>query len=307
MSLETWTIVLAGGEGRRLQELTTTRSGVTVPKQFCSLKGGPSLLAETLRRARGLSAGERILVVVSARHERFWSDELAALPRENVIVQPQGRGTGPGILLPLLSVLERDPAAEVAVLPSDHHVEDEAVLRGAFATALDAVRSDPRQIVLLGVTPDGPDIQYGWIVPAREPVDGAPAGIALFVEKPDRDMAKRLMERGALWSSFLFASQGLALLAAFSRTQPALVRAFAERPLEAVYRKIPMVDFSREVLEQVADRLSVVRVPPCGWSDLGTPDRVASVVGTRGLRSRSAPALRRGVPILAHALESLAP
>jgi mannose-1-phosphate guanylyltransferase len=302
-----WSILLAGGEGRRLRELTTTRAGVTVPKQFCSLNGGPTLLAETLRRAEGLSTRDRILVVVSARHERFWRDDLSGLPAENVVVQPQGRGTGPGILLPLLTVLERDPAAEVVVLPSDHHVEDERVLRGAFETALEAVRGDPRRIVLLGVTPDAPDTQYGWIIPAHEPVDGAAAAIELFVEKPDRDTARRLLARGALWSSFLFASQGLALLAAFSRAQPALVRTFAERPLEAVYRKIATVDFSREVLERVADRLGVVRVPPCGWSDLGTPDRVASVLGLRGAPGRTAPALGRGVPILAHALESLAP
>jgi mannose-1-phosphate guanylyltransferase len=302
-----WSIILAGGEGRRLRELTTTRAGVTVPKQFCSLNGGPSLLGNTLRRAEALSKRERTVVVVSARHERFWSEELRWLPSENVIVQPQGRGTGPGLLLPLLSILERDPAAEVLVLPSDHHVDDERTLRAAFELALDSVRQDPRQIVLLGVTPDAPDTQYGWIVPS----DGAAlaqgaSGIELFVEKPDRETARRLQMRGALWSSFLFASQGLALLAAFSRAQPALVRAFAERPLEEVYRKIPAVDFSREVLERVADRLGVVRVPPCGWSDLGTPDRIATVLSTRTARRPLAAPPRGRVPILAHALESLA-
>ncbi|HTO55825.1 MAG TPA: sugar phosphate nucleotidyltransferase [Myxococcota bacterium] len=303
-----WSIILAGGEGRRLRELTTTRAGVTVPKQFCSLNGGPSLLANTLQRAESVSKRERTVVVVSSRHERFWRDELRWLPSENVIVQPQARGTGPGLLLPLLSVLERDPAAEVLVLPSDHHVDDERTLHGAFESAFDAVRDDPRQIVLLGVTPDAPDTQYGWIVPA----DGAAlargaSGIELFVEKPDRETARSLLARGALWSSFLFASHGLGLLAAFSRAQSALVRAFAERPLEAVYRKIPSVDFSREVLERVADRLGVVRVPPCGWSDLGTPDRIASVLGGRcARRPFGAPQLRSRVPILAHALESLA-
>jgi mannose-1-phosphate guanylyltransferase len=44
----TWAIVLAGGEGSRLHGLTTDESGVTVPKQFCSLTGGQSLLVETL-------------------------------------------------------------------------------------------------------------------------------------------------------------------------------------------------------------------------------------------------------------------
>lgn len=278
----TWSIVLAGGEGRRLRELTTTRAGVTVPKQFCSLVGGPSLLAETLERAASVSASERTLVVVSARHERFWRDPLRALPPENVLVQPVARGTAVGVLFPLLAILERDPTADVVVLPSDHHVADELVLRNSFRAALDAVRAEPRRIVMLGVTPDSPDPQYGWIVPEVRARVNEAHGIELFVEKPDRVTARALLAQGALWSSFLFASHGLGLLAAFSCTQPALVRAFAERPLAKLYRKLPKVDFSRDVLERVTERLAVLRVPPCGWSDLGTPQRVAKVLRARG-------------------------
>ena len=43
-----WALVLAAGEGRRLQRLTTTRSGLAIPKQFCSLDRGPSLMQEAL-------------------------------------------------------------------------------------------------------------------------------------------------------------------------------------------------------------------------------------------------------------------
>jgi hypothetical protein len=50
-----------------------------------------------------------------------------------------------------------------------------------------------------------------------------------------------------------------------------------------------------------------VRVPPCGWSDLGTPDRVAKVLGQRDRSRAVAPGSARGrAPSLAHALESLA-
>ena len=45
---QTWVVVLAGGEGSRLRSLTTTAAGMTVPKQFCSLYGGRSLLQEAL-------------------------------------------------------------------------------------------------------------------------------------------------------------------------------------------------------------------------------------------------------------------
>lgn len=316
MQRETWSIVLAGGEGRRLRALTTLRSGVTVPKQFCSLAGGPSLLAETLKRAAGIGSRERTLVVVSEHHRRFWREQLRHLPSENVIVQPQGRGTAAGIYLPLLSIVACDPDAEVAVLPSDHHVDDESVVRGAFDAALEASGRDAGAIVMLGITPDSPDTQYGWIVPRTTPARGAPPSrIELFVEKPPRDVACRLMARGGLWSSFWLAARAPALLDAFRAALPELVRALpaglpgadssndrADR-LRACYAQLNPADFSRDVLEQVPDRLRVVAVPPCGWSDLGTPDRIATVLGGRRARVESESASR--LPVLSFRLTSL--
>lgn len=37
---------------------------------------------------------------------------------------------------------------------------------------------------------------------------------------------------------------------------------------------IPQLDFSRDVLEPAGKDLWVHRVPPCGWTDLGTPKRL---------------------------------
>lgn len=295
MRSRTWAIVLAGGEGSRLSDLTTTRAGVRVPKQFCSLAGGPSLLREALDRAAAIVPRSRIAVVVSESHRAFWRDELADLPAENVLVQPEGRGTAPGILLPTLHVSRRDPGAKIIVLPSDHHVENESALRAAFGAALDAVERERDRIALLGVTPDSPDTQYGWIVPAPSGVGGL-RPIELFVEKPPLETARALQSRGALWSSFLFACRAATLLEAFELTLPAMHRAFlaesgARTPAElsALYRSLAPADFSRDVLERLSARLGVIAVPSCGWSDLGTPARVASVLALR----RSQTAARR--------------
>jgi len=38
---------------------------------------------------------------------------------------------------------------------------------------------------------------------------------------------------------------------------------------------LPNVDFSRVVLEQAQEGVHVLPVPPCGWTDLGTPRRVS--------------------------------
>ena len=54
-----WALVLAAGEGSRLRALTT-HGGIAVPKQFCSLQGGPSLLQEAILRAEAVVPRQRI-------------------------------------------------------------------------------------------------------------------------------------------------------------------------------------------------------------------------------------------------------
>ncbi len=282
---ETWGIILAGGSGTRLSALTTDATGTVIPKQFCSLAGGPSLLRRTLRRLSALVDESRIVVVVSDAHRRWWQRELDDLPRGNVIVQPCNRGTACGLLLPLLSILRRDPEARVVVTPSDHHVADEDELQWSLMEILAHVSERPRLLVLLGMEPDRADTGYGWIT--AEPAGEDPIReVISFVEKPDEARAHELLETGALWSSFIFAASGASLLDQFRRSLPWLVERFSvttsfQRPdegprrLSALYEALPSIDFSQSVLERARGRLHVLAVPPCGWTDLGTPARVA--------------------------------
>ncbi len=48
--------------------------------------------------------------------------------------------------------------------------------------------------------------------------------------------------------------------------------------LQQLYERITPLDFSRDILEVQADRLHVIRVPHCGWTDLGTPKRVEATL-----------------------------
>ncbi len=282
---EEWAIVLAAGDGTRLRELTT-RGGRATPKQFCSIRGGRSLLGDALARAAAVVAWDRIVVVVAADHRSFWEEELAGIDPANVVVQPQNRGTGAGILLPLLSILERDPLARVIVLPSDHFAEEERVIAASLRVALEAIEHDPGRLVLLGITPDAPETGYGWILSRK--LGGALEDVLFFAEKPDGPRARGLMAAGAVWNSFLFAARGSMLLELFERSLPSLLgrlmdvmRApWSKRKLlvDAVYQFLEPSDFSRDVLQESPDRLGLYRVPGCGWTDLGTPERVAACV-----------------------------
>ena len=285
----TWAIVLAGGEGSRLRALTTTASGIAVPKQFCSLRGGPSLLEEALQRAVAIAPIERISTVVAAHHAEWWCRSLSGLEPANVFVQPQNRGTALGILLAVLNIVERDPHARVVILPADHHVGEELVLARALAQAVAAVRARPADILLLGVTPDEPDPELGYVVPA-EGVGAGSAPVAWFVEKPTVAEASTLIARGALWNAFIIAARAAALLELFDRYDAGLLRRmrFAVRranvnadsstALADLYLRERSVDFSRDIAQRYGAIFRVLRVPACAWTDLGTVQRVTKTL-----------------------------
>jgi mannose-1-phosphate guanylyltransferase len=292
----TWTVVLAAGEGSRLRSLTTSSSGTPVPKQFCSLFEGPSLLHDALWRARAVSDPEHICVVVAAQHRRWWDEALSSLPAGNVIVQPKNRGTGNGILLPLLTIAARDPAARLVLLPSDHHVRQEAVLAMAMRAAVAQLDRRPDIALLLGIEPEEADPELGYLLPGTADDSGL-LRVARFIEKPSAQQARELIRAGGLWNAFIVISSAQALIALFKRSVPSILEpmraaiahdsAGAAAALAALYERLPVVDFSRDVLCGRESMLRVLPVPRCGWSDLGTPKRVAQAVRAipGGLRS----------------------
>jgi mannose-1-phosphate guanylyltransferase len=120
--------------------------------------------------------------------------------------------------------------------------------------------------------------------------------IARFVEKPSRAVAARLVRERALWNSFILVARASALVELIERRFPVEVAAFQSvfrqaalterlpRELEKLYARVPEIDFSRDVVEGADAALGVIRVPPCGWSDLGTPQRVAKALAARNGR-----------------------
>jgi len=281
-----WVLVLAGGSGTRLGALTADARGMAVPKQFCSLTGGVTLLDATLARAGCVVPAERIVVVFAAEHERHWSRYLLRMPRENVVVQPRNRGTATGLLLGLAANQRRDRGAAVAVLPADQHVQHEDVLTETLAGALGAAARGDAESILLGMAPDEPVGDYGWIVPGAGRARIRP--VAQFVEKPGAALASELHARGALWNSFVFTGRAETLVAMVESATGGAVRASAlheamllgHDALARLYDVLPDVDLSRAVFQRSPERLRVLAVPPCGWTDLGTPERVASCLAS---------------------------
>jgi mannose-1-phosphate guanylyltransferase len=121
-----------------------------------------------LQRALAVAARDHIVPVVTDAHRRWWEPQLLGFHRNRVVVQPRNRGTGFGVLLPLLVIAKCDPEAGLIFIPSDHYVEHEDLLAEFLrqATAPEALDSD--KLTLLGMTPNAPDSGFGYLSPAPD-------------------------------------------------------------------------------------------------------------------------------------------
>jgi mannose-1-phosphate guanylyltransferase len=293
-----WAVILAGGDGTRLKCLTRKIAGDERPKQFCSVLGNQTLLEETQQRAALALSRERTLYVVNRAHEQFYASILAREPAQNILVQPSNRGTAPAILYSLLRIAAVDPKALVAFFPSDHYISDNDRFMAHIRTALDTARTRLDLVILLGLDPESPEVEYGWIEPTA-PIAGHPRlfGVRRFWEKPNPLLAQVLQLQGCLWNSFVMVGAVQKLIDIIESAVPELYRSFAclsplfgsrgeTRAVSKLYERIEEINFSHQVLALRPERFAVVKVTGVRWNDLGEPKRVMASLNIAGVRPR---------------------
>src|SRR5229473_2706058 len=247
-----WAVMLAGGDGVRLQSLTLRIAGDSRPKQFCSIFGGESLLTQTRVRLESLFHVDRELFVVTRAHETYYRDELRNVDESRIIPQPLNRGTG-------------DADAVVVFVPCDHYYSDTEAFGRAVRSAISGAEQNPNSIVILGAEAHYAEVEYGWIE-LGSAISDAPVPLLRvnrFWEKPSLPQARALLRRGCLWNTFVTVGHANAFLDLLCSQVPDVVlsinKALAENELEAAYQRMPAVDLSREILVPQPHRLLAIR------------------------------------------------
>jgi mannose-1-phosphate guanylyltransferase len=304
-----WSIVLAGGEGRRMVRWIEDLNGAPRPKQYCSFTGSRTMLQHTLDRAVQVADGHHVVTVIGRGHRRFLPDNGSADFPGRVIEQPADRGTAGGVLLPATYVRQRDPEATVLILPSDHFIYPDHRFRAHVAHACRLAETFEDRFVLLGAIAAGPETDYGWILPEPRRIlpvlgSGYPVWpVAGFREKPAPHEAASLFRAGGLWNTLVVAVKVKTLWAAAARLLPGMIERFEflhrvlrsvrngtldrEREAEVlqdIYLDMEPADFSREVLQYVASSTVVQGMEDVQWSDWGRPDRVEETLKLLGRR-----------------------
>jgi len=292
-------VIMAGGRGERLWPLSTKER----PKQFLKLFGERTMLQETVARVAPLVPLENTYVVVGKGHVELAREQLPNLPAENIIVEPQGRGTAPCVGLAALRLAQVDPEGVMIVLPADHVVKKPRRFLKLLADAA-TIAAGGTHLVTLGITPDRPATGYGYIYPkgkyghkypkeqyghkqASTPwpksdfaVESAVLKVERFTEKPDRRTAERFLGEGSyLWNSGIFIWRVDTILQQIKTHMPQLHAGLItigegigspdyEATLERVYREQDVTSIDYGVLEK-SDRVLVLPTGEIGWSDVG--------------------------------------
>jgi mannose-1-phosphate guanylyltransferase len=183
------------------------------------------------------------------------------------------------VLLALLLLEARVSASTpVFFLPADHVVDDEEVMTNALTTMIEWIGEDPGPVYLLGALPQGPHDQLGYIIPWHDAIL-MPTGVYEFVERPDIQRARRLINAGGLWNTFIFGGCIASLIRLFpsrfdatiADVRAALQSDDVELDLARLYDRLPPLDFSQDLLARQTDQLRVLRLLRCGWWPLKAP------------------------------------
>ena len=270
-------IILAGGSGARLWPL----SRKSYPKQFAELDGDHTLFQQSALRliSNDTIAFSDQIILTNSDFRFIVADQLQELGIDpgHILIEPEGKNTGPAILAASLYALKTDPDAVLLVAPSDHVISDIPEFHVAINLGLSEVKKG--NIVTFGITPDRPEMGYGYLELAS--IAGHnPVKLKRFVEKPDLNTAQEMVDsKNYLWNSGIFIFRAIDIVTAFEMYTLNLLahvnRAIEEerwdlgffRLMPEAWKKCDDISIDYAVMEY-ADNLVAVPLS-AGWSDLG--------------------------------------
>lgn len=292
-----YVVILAGGVGTRLWPRSRRRT----PKQLLDLVDEQTMLQRTVTRVQPLLPNERIFVSTGEEYASQVREQLPFLPVENIIVEPEGKGTAPCAGLAAV-YLERHGADDViAMLHADAYIGDEERFRQVLLAAVEAAQRN--HLVTIGITPRYAETGFGYI--QRDELltylNGQPVySVKRFTEKPKAADAEAFVASGEYyWNSGMFAWKISRILEEMERCLPRLYAQLREiqrhlggndeaTSLRNIWQQVESQSIDVGVMEKARD---VVVIPAdIGWSDIGswaalaevlTPDADGNVV--RGL------------------------
>ena len=274
-----WALVLATGDNNREADATSASTDRAVTMQRDSPGEAATLLSGALHRATAVAHRARVWAVVTQQRRQRLEGPLWFVPASSFVVLPEHGSTTYGILMGLLRILQRDPAARIVVLPSNYLVRDERPLIRSLRYAAAHTVLRPDELFILGAEPETPDPDLPGIVVGPDDHRGA-FGVAQLVDKSSAAPRHAVIERRLLWNTGILAGSVHAFLRLMERRIPdvvveaqAVLRGADAVAAAELNARLLGLDFHRYVLRGQERHLSVLPIPRYGRTDLSASER----------------------------------
>lgn len=256
-------VLLSGGKGKRLWPLSTD----SVPKQFVPLfNDASSMLKKTYNSILENYEMNNIYIATGNSYKDEVLNEINGF--KNFILEPAYIGTFGAILniAVYLKVIEKVSKDEIiSVVPIDHDVDKN--FYKILSDAEKIIENKSSDICLIGIKPTFPSTQYGYIINSNDYV-------LSFKEKPDIELATKLVVNNALWNSGIVNFR----LDKILQIAKQYLNYSSYDDFLNKYTLLPHNSFDTEILEKETN-LSVIS-SEAYWNDLGTWDRLSSKIST---------------------------
>ena len=273
MKNSNYCVIMAGGIGSRFWPMSTQK----FPKQFQDILGtGRTMIQQTFDRIKQIVPSENIYVITNQEYVELSHHQLPEIPLENIVGEPVMKNTAACNIYMVNKIADRDPDANVIVLPADHLIIKEKTFLEKVELAFD-LASKHDYLITLGITPTRPDTGYGYIQ-FIEKKEEEVFKVKTFTEKPSLEIAKAFLESGDfLWNAGIFVWNVKSIHKAFQEFLPEMTHEFDTCEynndkesvcIETIYPKVEKISIDNGILEKAKN----VYVIPAdlGWSDLGT-------------------------------------
>ena len=284
-------VILCGGSGSRLWPLSRS----TYPKQFISFTGSDSLFQQAVKRVSWIKTSDfnvnNTLVVTNEELRFIALEQLKKLgdTSSKLLLEPTGKNTAPALTAAALQAIEDNDDPILVVTPADQIVRDPDIFLKALTSCIKAANDE--SIVTMGVSPDKPEIGYGYIKHNNKSGNFNEFIVDKFMEKPSLDKAKEYIKsKNYLWNSGIFVVKANIWLNTIKSLRAdifeATLNAFEKnikdnqfiRPDKENFSKIPSESIDYAVIEKCNAAGIPLKVVPlnAGWSDLGSWDSLWS-------------------------------
>lgn len=270
-------VILCGGSGTRLWPL----SRQSYPKQFAKIINDKSLFQESILRTNSEEFSAPI--IITGEDFRFIVAEQLAnakISAKAILIEPDSKNTAPAVLAATLYADTITDDAIILVMPSDHVIPNPKAFRETILKAKQAALDG--YIVTFGIKPTGPETGYGYLElnNSSDALKNSPSKLKSFVEKPDLEKAKQMIESGNyLWNAGIFLFKASVMKEAFKKYAPKMLDEIS-KSLKNKKEDIGFTRFDANIWARIIgnsidysimEKADNVYAMPYndGWSDLG--------------------------------------